>query len=207
MNRTCHSGVPVRPFTPPSSELVGVIRVLRHHGRSGWPSQRRWFTTWSSPCRKEAEQLLILEEDPPPLPHLTNVVSLTSACPSVAKHQVIELLLGRGKCWNYEHGLESIAKSNLMNFIFCRIFEYQFNSKTNQMCASFFWNSIFAFAGFEWLFCRYLCSRSSSLLRHWAPQRAAILVYSLPMKGRQRLARDVDVKHSFSRMSATLMGS
>ena len=34
-------------------------------GRSGWPSQRQWFTTWSSPCLRDAEQLLILEENTP----------------------------------------------------------------------------------------------------------------------------------------------
>ena len=38
---------------------------FRHSSRSGWPSQRRWFTTWSSPCLRDAGQLLILEEDTP----------------------------------------------------------------------------------------------------------------------------------------------
>ena len=38
---------------------------FRHSSRSGWPSQRKWFTTWPSSCLRDAGQLLIIEEDTP----------------------------------------------------------------------------------------------------------------------------------------------
>ena len=40
----------------------------------------------------------------------------------------------------------------------------------------------------KWWFCQYLCNRSDFLLRIWAVKDAVILVHSLPMKSRKRLA-------------------
>ena len=46
----------------------GIVRAFfRHLSRSGWASQRKWFTTWSSPCLRDAGQLLGLKKDPSPL--------------------------------------------------------------------------------------------------------------------------------------------
>ena len=53
---------------------------------------------------------------------------------------------------------------------------------------------IFPSVGFMWLFYQYLYkSNKGSIFLHWiwAPQGSAMLVLSLPVKGRKRLAHDV----------------
>ena len=37
------------------------VSCFRHSSRTEWPSQRKWFKIWSSPCLRDAGQLLILE--------------------------------------------------------------------------------------------------------------------------------------------------
>ena len=54
--RTCWTDVLEAGWT-----LLQICKSCsRHPSRSGWPSQRKWITSWSSPCLWEAEQLLIL---------------------------------------------------------------------------------------------------------------------------------------------------
>ena len=54
--------------------LLMYVSCFRHSSRSGWPSRRKWFTTWSSPCPRVAGQLLILEEDSPLLMSLSRKI-------------------------------------------------------------------------------------------------------------------------------------
>ena len=60
------------------SALQMCVSCFRHSSRIGWPSQHRWFKTWSSPCLRDAGQLLILEEDTP----LLMCMSLSHKIPS-----------------------------------------------------------------------------------------------------------------------------
>ena len=46
-----------------TTPLQTCVSCSRHSSRSGSPSQSKWFTTWSSPSLRDAEQLLIFEED------------------------------------------------------------------------------------------------------------------------------------------------
>ena len=93
---------------------------------------------------KDAEQLLILEEDTPPtdvrVPQLQNTLGLNI----FLGEKSVEIM-------NFER--ESIAKWNLTNLIFLRILEHQFiiyfSSKINQICVSFFeQHSILVFSEF-----------------------------------------------------------
>ena len=56
-----HLGV-VGQTCPRQSErpLQTCASCSRHSSRSGWSSQRKWFTSWSGPCQKDAGQWLIL---------------------------------------------------------------------------------------------------------------------------------------------------
>ena len=68
--------------------LQMCVNCFRHSSRSGWPPQHKWFTTWFSPCLRDVEQLLILEEYAPLPPYWC-------VCSSVIKYCVIEFFLVR----------------------------------------------------------------------------------------------------------------
>ena len=105
--------------------LQMCMSCSRLSGRSEWPSQCKRFTTCSSPCLRDAEQLLALEKDT----HSTECVSLSRKMPGD------EVFLGREDI-NFD-------LSDLQNEIWWTWFFVEFSniksvSKTNQICVSFF---------------------------------------------------------------------
>ena len=131
------------------THLQMSVSCFRHSSWSGWPSRRQWFTTWSSPCLWDAEQLFFfLKEGTPPTDVRVLSHKTLSDRTSSWKRRVL-------KSWAW---LESIAKWNLINLIFCWIFAHQFTCQTNQICVSFF-GTVFIY-----LFLRLLYSWLPSVL-------------------------------------------
>ena len=125
--------------------LQTCVSCFGHSSRGVWPSQRKWFTTWSSPRLRDAEQLLILWRTH----SLLMCVSLSRKIPSDWTFSWTKRVLTSWTltwtnckmkfdepnfcyccscCWSFENQINSKNKSNMRFFFLFFFFSFFFNS-------------------------------------------------------------------------------